>query len=56
MNLYDQVNVKGWDGENSWLTSQVYLQRNNTADALCNGRTIFTKKQSAGEIMQNQIQ
>ncbi|MFT7351735.1 MAG: hypothetical protein ACI9XR_001494 [Flavobacterium sp.] len=56
MDLYNQVNVKGWDGGNSWLTSQVYLQRNNIADALCNGRTIFTKQQSEGEIMQNQIQ
>jgi uncharacterized protein (DUF1800 family) len=27
MDLYNQANVKGWDGGNSWLTSQVYLQR-----------------------------
>ncbi|KAF2080194.1 DUF1800 domain-containing protein [Flavobacterium sharifuzzamanii] len=43
MDLYNQVNVKGWDGGNSWLTSQVYLQRNNTSDLLCNGRTISRK-------------
>ncbi|WP_264525451.1 DUF1800 domain-containing protein [Flavobacterium sp. N502536] len=43
MDLYNQVNVKGWDGGNSWLTSQIYLQRNNTADLLCSGRSITRK-------------
>lgn len=43
MDLYNQVNVKGWDGGNSWLTSQIYLQRNNTSDLLCKGRTITGK-------------
>jgi uncharacterized protein (DUF1800 family) len=40
MDLFNQPNVKGWDGGNSWLTSQVYLQRNNVADLLCNGRNL----------------
>ncbi|WP_029270603.1 DUF1800 domain-containing protein [Flavobacterium sp. KJJ] len=40
MDLYNQLNVKGWDGGNSWLTSQIYLQRNNTSDLLCSGRSI----------------
>jgi uncharacterized protein (DUF1800 family) len=56
MDLYNQVNVKGWDGGNSWLTSQIYLQRNTIADALCNGRTIFKKQQNEGELMQNEMQ
>ena len=43
MDLFNQVNVKGWDGGNSWLTSQVYLQRNNTSDLLCIGRNISKK-------------
>ena len=43
MDLYNQVNVKGWDGGNSWLTSQIYLQRNNTSDLLCSGRSITRK-------------
>ncbi|MDP5197964.1 DUF1800 domain-containing protein [Flavobacterium sp. DG2-3] len=43
MDLYNQTNVKGWDGGNSWLTSQIYLQRNNTSDLLCKGRTIRGK-------------
>jgi len=40
MDLFSQPNVKGWDGGNSWLTSQIFLQRNNTADLLCNGKNI----------------
>ena len=43
MDLFNQPNVKGWDGGNSWLTSQIYLQRNNTSDLLCNGRNISRK-------------
>jgi uncharacterized protein (DUF1800 family) len=43
MDLFNQTNVKGWDGGNSWLTSQIYLQRNNTSDLLCNGRNISRK-------------
>ena len=40
MDLFNQPNVKGWDGGNSWLTSQIFLQRNNAADLLCNGKNI----------------
>lgn len=43
MDLCNQTNVKGWDGGNSWLTSQIYLQRNNASDLLCNGRNINRK-------------
>jgi uncharacterized protein (DUF1800 family) len=43
MDLFDQPNVKGWDGGNSWLTSQIYLQRNNVSDLLCSGRTLSKK-------------
>jgi uncharacterized protein (DUF1800 family) len=43
MDLFNQPNVKGWVGGNSWLTSQVYLQRNNIADLFCSGRTINRK-------------
>ena len=45
MDLFNQPNVKGWDGGNSWLTSQIYLQRNTIADLLCNGRNFPRKKQ-----------
>jgi len=40
MDLFNQPNVKGWDGGNSWLTSQIFLQRNNVADLLCNGKNL----------------
>lgn len=40
MDLFNQVNVKGWDGGNSWLTSQNYLQRNNTVDLFCSGKSL----------------
>ncbi len=43
MDIFNQPNVKGWEGGNSWLTSQIFLQRNNVADLLCNGRTISRK-------------
>ncbi len=45
MDLFNQPNVKGWDGGNSWLTSQVFLQRNNVADLLCNGKNLARGKQ-----------
>ena len=44
MDLFNQPNVKGWDGGNSWLTSQVYLLRNNIADMLCNGKNLYPSK------------
>ena len=47
MDLFNQPNVKGWIGGNSWLTSQTYLQRNNAADLLCNGKKIINRKKEA---------
>ncbi|SFZ93563.1 Protein of unknown function [Flaviramulus basaltis] len=44
MELFNQPNVKGWDGGNGWLSSQTYLQRNNVADLLCMGKLIRGKK------------
>ncbi|MGL2964741.1 DUF1800 domain-containing protein [Flavobacterium sp. RSB2_4_14] len=45
MDLFNQPNVKGWNGGKEWLTSQIYLQRNNVADLLCNGKNISRKAQ-----------
>lgn len=42
MNLFNQPNVKGWEGGKSWLTTQIYLQRSFMADNYCQGR-IFNK-------------
>ena len=49
MDLFNQPNVKGWDGGNSWLTSQVFLQRNNVADLLCNGKNLSRPKKETNE-------
>lgn len=46
MDLFNQPNVKGWNGGKEWLSSQTYLQRNNVADLLCNGRNISRKAQN----------
>jgi len=55
MDLFNQPNVKGWDGGNSWLTSQVFLQRNNVADLLCNGKNLAQPKKLNDEnAMMNQ--
>lgn len=44
MNLYNQVNVKGWEGGSAWLNTQTYLQRNNVADILCTGKNFRKRK------------
>jgi uncharacterized protein (DUF1800 family) len=49
MDLFNQPNVKGWDGGNYWLTSQVFLQRNNTADLLCSGKNLTRGKKEMDE-------
>lgn len=49
MDLFEQPNVKGWDGGNAWLTSQVFLQRNNIADTLCNGKNLTRGKKEMDE-------
>lgn len=57
MDLFNQPNVKGWDGGNSWLTSQIFLQRNNVADLLCNGKNFSRGKKETDEnsmLKQNQ--
>lgn len=38
MDLFNQPNVKGWEGGKSWLTTQIFLQRATLADAYCQGR------------------
>lgn len=57
MDLFNQPNVKGWDGGNNWLTSQIFLQRNNASDLLTSGR-ILNKKglKNEGENMQAGLQ
>lgn len=54
MDLFNQPNVKGWNGGKEWLSSQVYLQRNNVADLLCNGRNISRRTQFTDNDMINE--
>ena len=54
MDLFNQTNVKGWNGGKEWLSSQVYLQRNNSADLLCNGRNISRRAKFADDDMMNE--
>lgn len=54
MDLFNQPNVKGWEGGKSWLTSQVYLQRNNLADMYCSGRENFKQKAIATMMSENE--
>ncbi len=51
MDLFNQPNVKGWEGGKSWLTSQIYLQRNNIADLYCSGRENVNQKAVANMMM-----
>ena len=44
MDLFNQPNVKGWEGGKSWLTTQIYLQRAIVADAYCQGRLYNRQK------------
>jgi len=53
MDLFNQPNVKGWGGGKSWLTSQVYLQRNNLADLYCSGKENFNQRAIAKNSMEN---
>ena len=52
MDLFNQPNVKGWDGGKSWLTSQIYLQRNNIADLYCRGKENFNQKVVANMMLE----
>ncbi|MDP5078533.1 MAG: DUF1800 domain-containing protein [Nonlabens sp.] len=48
MELYKQPNVKGWEGGNAWLTTAIYMQRNQVADMLCNGKMQYNGKNNTG--------
>ena len=57
MDLFNQPNVKGWDGGNSWLTSQIFLQRNTIVDTLCNGKPLGQRRpENNDKMMQNDSQ
>ena len=43
MDVYDQVNVKGWKGGRDWLTAQTYIERKKFVDFVLNGNKQFQK-------------
>jgi hypothetical protein len=51
MDLFNQPNVKGWNGGKEWLSSQVYLQRTNAADLLCNGKNLSRRQMNTDNEM-----
>lgn len=54
MDLFNQPNVKGWNGGKEWLSSQIYLQRNNVADLLCNGKMMGGANQNTSNQMSSE--
>jgi len=44
MDLYDQPNVKGWKGGQSWLTTQIYADRNQFMDIIINGNKRYEQQ------------
>ena len=54
MDLLNQPNVKGWNGGKEWLSSQVYLQRNNAADLLCNGKNLTRRQMNTDNEIMNE--
>ncbi len=52
MELFNQPNVKGWIGGNNWMTSQIYLQRNNASDFLSSGQNIISRNKQ--EMMEDE--
>ena len=40
MELFNQPNVKGWEGGRSWLTAQVFLQRQQIAERLLRAKKL----------------
>lgn len=44
MDLFNQPNVRGWQGGNSWLSAENYFLRINIADLLCNEKNLNRKK------------
>lgn len=54
MELFNQPNVKGWLGGTNWMTSQIYLQRNNAADFLANGQNFIPRRIKKMEVMEEE--
>jgi uncharacterized protein (DUF1800 family) len=49
MDIYEQPNVKGWDGGTYWLSSHLYQKRQIVADRFCRGKTVSLSKKAIEE-------
>lgn len=49
-NLYNQVNVKGWDGGRAWINSQTLQQRNTIVDIICTAHNFVKRRLNANEL------
>ena len=49
LNLYNQVNVKGWEGGRTWINTQTFLQRNTIADIVCTSKSFVKRKMNLAE-------
>lgn len=44
MDIYNQPNVKGWNGGSDWLTVQIYNNRKELVDFITSGGQLFQKR------------
>jgi uncharacterized protein (DUF1800 family) len=49
LNLFNQVNVKGWEGGRSWINSQTFQQRNTIVDIVCTSKNFIQRKMNLVE-------
>ncbi len=50
LNLYNQVNVKGWDGGRAWINTQTFLQRETIADIICTSKNFVKRRMNLIEV------
>ena len=49
MSLYNQVNVKGWEGGRAWVNTQTLLQRNTIVDVVCTSKNFVKRRMNLEE-------
>lgn len=50
LSLYNQLNVKGWEGGKAWVNTQTLLQRNNIVDIVCTSKNFLKRRLNLDEI------
>lgn len=49
LSLYNQLNVKGWEGGRAWVNTQTLLQRNNIVDIVCTSKNFAKRRMNLNE-------